>query len=58
MKILLFFLFIVGSLFLNASHVPAWVLGASKPAHARWKLYAAIGVSFYIVILILANTLL
>jgi len=57
-KVIFILLFILGALFLNAAHVPAWFLGASKPTHSHWKTYAIIGVGIWILILILANTIL
>ena len=51
-------LFVIGVLFFNASHVPAWFLGDDKPMHPHWKLYGFIGVGIWVVILILANTVL
>jgi len=58
MKFLFIILFIVGALFLNASHIPGWLLGAGKPTHPNWKLYGIIGIAIWIMILILANTIL
>ncbi len=49
-------LFIVGALFLNASNIPSWFLGAGKPTHQYWKLYGIIGAAIWLLILILANT--
>jgi len=57
-KLLFLTLFIIGALFINASHLPAWFLGGTKPAHQHWKLYAVIGIVIYSFILILANTIL
>ncbi len=57
-KFLFIFLFIIGALFLNASHILAWFLGAGKPTHPRWKFYGAVGLIFWSLILILANTIL
>jgi hypothetical protein len=53
---ILIFLFIIGSLFVNASHIPAWIIGAGKPTHSHWKLYGAIGFIIWLLIFILANT--
>jgi len=59
MKTILFItLFIIGGLFINASHIPAWFLGAGKPTHPHWRLYGFIGVIFWLLTLILANTVL
>jgi len=56
MKIaLLVILFIAGLLFFNAAHIPAWFLGAGKPTEPHWKVYAIIGVSIWLLLLILAN---
>lgn len=54
-KYLLIILFIVGALFINASHVPAWILGSGKPKHRHWKLYGLIGIAIWLLILVLAN---
>ena len=51
-------LFIIGALFFNASHIPTWFLGGGKPTHPHWKLYGIIGAAIWILILILANTIL
>lgn len=48
-------LFIIGGLFLNASHIPAWLLAGGKPTHAHWKLYALIGAMIWVVLAVLAN---
>jgi len=58
MKILFFVLFLLGALFLNASHIPAWLLGSEKPSREHWKTYGIIGIAIWILILILANTVL
>jgi len=58
MKILFITLFIIGGLFFNASHIAAWFLGAGKPKHPNWKLYGIIGVAIWVLILVLANTIL
>ncbi|GEM_PF-6439810 len=58
MKYLLIILFIIGALFANASHIPAWFLGASKPTHPHWKLYGLIALIIWSAILVLANTIL
>lgn len=51
-------LFIIGALFSNASHIPAWFLGAGKPTHPHWKIYGVIAGIIWILLLILANTIL
>ena len=51
-------LFIIGALFFNASHIQAWFLGGGKPTHPHWKLYGVIGFAIWVLILILANTIL
>lgn len=51
-------LFIIGALFFNASHITSWLLGADKPTHPHWKLYGLIALLIWLLILILANTLL
>ena len=51
-------LFIIGGLFMNASHIPAWLLGAGKPSHPHWKLYGLIGAAIWLFTFILANTIL
>jgi hypothetical protein len=58
MKYLFIILFIIGALFLNASHIPLWFLGAGKPTHPHWKLYGIIAIAIWLLILILANTIL
>lgn len=59
MKLVLFTaLFILGSLLLNASQIPAWFLGGGKPTVPHWKIYGAIAIGFWLLMLILANTLL
>ena len=59
MKTLLFILlFFVGALFVNASQIPAWILGGGRPKRKNWKKYLAIGIAIYILILILVNTIL
>ncbi len=59
MKAILFIiLFIIGGMFLMASHIPAWFLGAGKPNHLHWKLYGFIGAIFWFLILILAKAIL
>jgi len=56
MKIALFIiLFILGSLFFNAAHIPAWLLGAGKPTEPHWKVYALIGASIWLLLFLLAN---
>lgn len=57
-KFLFIFLFIIGALFLNASHIPAWFLGAGKPTRPHWKFYGAVGLILWFLILILANAIL
>lgn len=57
-QIIFIVLFIVGALFLNAAHIPAWFLGGQKPSHPHWKTYAVIAVSIWLLILLLANTVL
>jgi antibiotic biosynthesis monooxygenase (ABM) superfamily enzyme len=42
----------------NASHIPAWFFGSGKPTHPHWKLYGIVGASIWVLILILANTIL
>lgn len=56
MKVIILTLFLVGGLFFNASHIPAWFLGAGKPNHEHWKMYGVIGVLILLLVLILANT--
>ena len=51
-------LFIIGSLFINASHIIPWFLGGQKPNHLHWKTYTIIGVFTYILIFVIANTIL
>jgi hypothetical protein len=58
MKYLFIILFIVDALFANASHIPQWFLGAGKPTHPYWKLYGLIALIIWLVILVLANTIL
>ena len=48
-------LFIIGGLFLNASHIPSWIMGASRPTHPHWKVYGIIGVLMWLLIAVLAN---
>ena len=56
MKIAVFVIFfITGGLFFNAAHIPAWFLGAGKPTEPHWKVYAIIGASIWLLLLILAN---
>lgn len=52
------FLFIIGALFSNASHIPAWILGGPKPTHPHWKLYGAISLVIWLLMLVLGNTIL
>ncbi|MFC1930113.1 hypothetical protein ACFLW6_04590 [Chloroflexota bacterium] len=48
MKIALFvILFVVGLLFFDAAHIPAWFLGAGRPTEPLWKTYAIIGASIF-----------
>lgn len=56
MQIIFIILFILGSLFINASHIPAWFLSGDKPTHKGWKAYLLIGTAIYLIILVLANT--
>jgi uncharacterized membrane protein len=58
MKIVLIILFISGILFSNASHIPQWYLGAGKPTHPHWKVYGIIAIIIWILLLVLANTVL
>jgi hypothetical protein len=51
-------LFVTGALFINASHIPAWFLGNEKPTHPNWKFYGFVGITIWILILILANIIL
>lgn len=51
-------LFIIGALFFNASHITSWFLGADKPTHPHWKLYGLIALAIWLLMLILANTIL
>jgi len=51
-------LFIVGALFFNASHIPAWFLGTGKPTHPHWKLYGLIAIIIWLLLLVLGNTIL
>jgi len=37
---------------------PSWFLGPGKPARPHWKLYGFIGIAIWLLILILANTIL
>jgi len=55
-KILFLALFVLGSLFLNASHIPAWLLGGKRPTHRNWKIYGIVGMTIYVLIFVLANT--
>ena len=57
MKIAVFvILFVAGSLFLNAAQIPAWVLGAGRDRDIpHWKTYTAIGISIWLLIILLAN---
>lgn len=58
MKYLFVFLFIIGGLFINVSHIFAWWLDGKKPTHNHWKLYGFIGFGIWLLIVILANTIL
>jgi len=58
MKALFIILFIIGALFLNASHIVQWFFGAGKPTHPNWKLYGIIGIAIWIMLLMSANTIL
>jgi len=58
MWILFIILFIISSLFINASHIIPWFFGGQKPNHFYWKIYAIIGIIIYILIFILANKIL
>lgn len=51
-------LFIIGALFMHASHILVWLLGGGKPTHPYWKSYGIIGIVILILVLILANTVL
>jgi len=57
-RLLFIILFILGALFFNASHIPTWFLGAGKPTHLHWKTYGFIGIIIWLLILVLANTIL
>lgn len=56
MLVVFIVLFILGSLFINASHIPAWFLSGDKPTHKGWKTYLLIGIAIYLIMLVLANT--
>lgn len=58
MKYIFIILFIIGFLFINAAHIPAWFLSGEKPTHPGWKIYGTIGVIIWILLLILGNTIL
>jgi hypothetical protein len=58
MKYFFIILFIIGAIFLNASHIPSWFLGAGKPTHPHWKIYGFISLAIWILTLVLANTIL
>lgn len=47
-------LFIVAGLFLNASQVVYWFLGAGKPEAPSWKTYLIIAIVLYAVLMIYA----
>lgn len=51
-------LFIISALFFNASRIFAWFLTGEKPKHPHWKLYSIVAMGIWVVILILANTIL
>lgn len=58
MKYLFIILFIIGSLFANASHIFVWFLSGEKPTHPHWKLYGWVSLGIWLLMLILANTIL
>lgn len=54
MKTALFIiLFIIGGLFLNAAHIPAWFLSGKKPEHKNWKTYGIIGIIIWLLLAVL-----
>ena len=53
--VLVVILFIAGALFFNASHIQSWFLGSGRPTHSHWKVYAVIGASFWLSLLIVVN---
>jgi len=53
--ILIIVLFLLGYLFFNASHIPAWIFGEEKPTHKNWEIYGIIAVSIWVLTLIFAN---
>lgn len=57
-KFIIISLFVIGALFIHASHIPVWFLGGGKPTHLYWKSYGIIGIVIFILVLILANTVL
>lgn len=57
-KFIIIFLFILGGLFSNASHIPQWFLGCGKPNHPHWKLYGVIAFLIWVLLLILSNNIL
>lgn len=57
-QVLFIALFILGALFVNAAQIPAWLLGGGKPSTRQWKKYAGIGIGIWLLLFILANTIL
>lgn len=57
-EILIISLFIIGSFFLNASQILNWLIFGGKPRRDLWKRYGIIGILIYLVVFILANTIL
>lgn len=57
-QILLIVLFIIGALFFNASHIPAWFTSGEKPNHPYWKAYASVAFVVWVLMFILANAIL
>ena len=57
MKIAVFVvLFVAGFLFLNAAQIPAWVFGAGRDQDIpHWKTYTAIGISIWLLMILLVN---
>lgn len=53
--ILVVVLFVIGALFINASHIPAWLFGDGKPTHKNWKIYGAVSFVVFILMFIAAN---
>lgn len=58
MMYLFIVLFIIGALFINASHIPVWFLSGKKPKHPHWKTYGLIGLVIWTLLLVLSNTIL